>query len=262
MKKIFWLGIVLILCFDTSMAAHADEQWQEMRTLHFQVFYDQAPTDFIKNVEDMAERCYDEISRDLGFRVAAETIFSNPIKIYIYNNLRHFREKTNQNKHIHGVAYFKKRTIRTFPSAHGFFDSTLPHELGHIIFREFIGYDKSIPLWLDEGVAMYQEKAKRWGAHETVKRAIKEQQFIPLKALSRKKMRDLKNQKELSLFYSHAASIVYFMIKELGSYRFLNLCKNIKNGLSFDMALEKSYRQFKGLDDLQKAWVAYLEGNE
>ena len=88
----------------------------------------------------------------------------------------------------------KAKTIKTFPEAHGFFDTILPHELGHIIFRDYIGFTINIPLWFEEGVAIYQEKAKRLGANKAVKEAIENGQFIPLSQLSG--MRLYKNSKQ------------------------------------------------------------------
>ena len=51
----------------------------------------------------------------------------------------------------------KKKEISTYMWQEMLFDTILPHEMGHIIFREFVGYNKALPLWLDEGVACMQE---------------------------------------------------------------------------------------------------------
>ena len=40
------------------------------------------------------------------------------------------------------------------------FENVLTHELTHIIFREYVGFGWNVPLWLDEGVAMFMEKKK------------------------------------------------------------------------------------------------------
>lgn len=148
--------------------------------------------------------------------------------------------------------------IRTFPSAHGFFDSTLPHELGHIIFREFIGFKAQIPSWFEEGVAMYQEKARRWGAHDTVRKAMEDGTFKPLDELSITSLRRTSSKDLVNLFYAESASVVNFLINEYGQQRFVRLCRKLKDGGPFSWALDSVYVRFKNIDDLNKAWVKYL----
>ena len=153
----------------------------------------------------------------------------------------------------------KLKIIRTFPSAHGFFDSTLPHELGHIIFREFVGFKGEIPIWFEEGVAMCQEKAKRWGAHDMVRKAIEDGTFKPLSELSLTRLRRRTSKDLIDLFYAESASIVSFMINELGEQRFVRLCRKLKDGGPFSWAIDSVYSRFKNVDDLNDAWVKYLK---
>ena len=60
--------------------------------------------------------------------------------------------------------------------------SLLPHELGHIIFREFIGLESNCPSWLDEGVAMYQEKLKRKDIKLKLRQALEEKGLFPCRS--------------------------------------------------------------------------------
>jgi len=68
----------------------------------------------------------------------------------IYDNADDYVQAGKMASWSHGVASPKNKVIRTFPAAHGFFDSTLPHELGHIIFREFVGFKAQVPIWFEE----------------------------------------------------------------------------------------------------------------
>jgi len=112
-----------------------------------------------------SENSYKEIYSNLGFTRYRYWTAGNRTKIYIYDDVDDFVSNGGQAHWASGVASARSKVIQTFPAAHGFFDSTLPHELGHIIFREFIGHDVRVPLWFEEGVAMYQEKAKQPHAH-------------------------------------------------------------------------------------------------
>ncbi len=232
--------------------------WHEQRALHFLIYYKDAPMDFVRNVGQAAEGYYEEIRRNLGFTRYEEWSFDQRAKIYIYRDQEDYVNTAKQAHWSHGAANAKDKIIRTFPAAHGFFDSTLPHEMGHIIFREFIGFEASVPTWLDEGVAMFQEKAKRWGTNKAVKKAIEEKQFIPLPELSRLRLSNDTDPAVIDLFYAESASVVYYLIMELGEYRFVQFCRDLKEGKVFAQALGSAYGRFENLDELNQAWVKYL----
>jgi len=237
----------------------ARKVWKEYRTRHFLIYHKNAPQDFIKTVEDSAERYYDEITDNLGFTRHKSWSYDRRAKIYIFNDKEDYIQGAKQMGWSHGVALSQLKIIQTFPSAHGFFDSILPHELGHIIFREFIGPYARIPLWFEEGVAMYQEKAKRWGAHQEVKKAIENGSFIPLPELSRVRLSGLSDKALVNLFYAESASFMNYFINEQGKYRFIKFCRKLKSGKKFDQALRAVYVRFKSVEDLNKSWYRYLK---
>ena len=54
---------------------------------------------------------------------------------------------------VRGMVHYRQRVVYSFLGAPAFLDKT-PHELAHIVFREFVGFDNAgVPRWLDEGVA-------------------------------------------------------------------------------------------------------------
>ena len=109
-------------------------------------------------------------------------------------------------------------------------------------------------------MAIYQEKAKRLGSNKTVKEAIENGQFIPLSQLTGMRLyKDTKSQ-VVDLFYAESASVVYYLITELGEQEFYMLCNELKNNTPFEEALHKVYLRFKTIDDLNQAWVEYLQG--
>jgi len=75
--------------------------------------------------------------------------------------------------------------------------------MGHIIFREFVGFDnQAIPVWLDEGVASYQDNQVYTMAHKLVKDAIATNKFINLENLSKVNPQLMKDNESALLFYS------------------------------------------------------------
>lgn len=259
MKKVF-LFTILFLMLTMVLQAHADEnteKWNEFKKQHFIIYYQNAPTSFVEAVEESAERYYSRICSDIGFHRYDSWTFDDRASIYIYDNAEHYKT-SGAAEWSHGIASPKNKVIHTFPTAHGFFDSTLPHELGHIIFREYIGYKTIIPIWFEEGIAMYQEQAKRWGAHDIVKTAIENGDFMSLTELSAMKLGKGTQQNMVNLFYAESASIVNYMITELGEYRFKNFCRKLEEGSSFEWALETVYVRFKNIEELNKSWEKFL----
>lgn len=250
---------ILVLCFmQTLPIAWAQDKWNEFKGEHFIIYYKTAPMDFIKTVDEMAETYYREITQNLGFTREKWWTWENRAKIYIYDDAQDYIANSQQSDWSHGAAMAGEKIIRTFPSAHGFFDSTLPHELGHIIFREFVGLNAVLPLWFEEGVAMFQEKAKRWGANQDVKTAAKDGSFIPLPDLSHAGLSSSTDKNFINLYYAESASVVYFLITELGEERFVRFCRKLKGGATFEDALQSVYVRFKNVEQLNKSWLKYL----
>jgi len=253
------LAVLLMFLMSFVHTVDAKDPWKEHRARHVLIYYKEAPIDFVKTVEKEAEDAYKEITKNLGFYRTESWSFDDRAKIYIYDDREDYIENSKQHKWSHGSASARKKTIRTFPTAHGFFDSTLLHELAHIILREFIGYRSWVPLWFDEGVAMHQERAKRFGSNRDVRKAMEEGKFIPLEDLGRMRLTSATDEETILLFYAEAASIIHYLITELGDFRFVQLCRNLKKGDSFETALKSAYGRFETIKELGKAWERYLE---
>ncbi len=236
----------------------AEEEWHKYDSSHFIIYYKNAPTDFAKNVAETAESLYDEITRNLGFTRYHGWSRDDRAVIYIYDDHDEYKKHARNMEWSGGMANVEKKEIKTYAAESGFFDSTLPHELGHIIFHEFIKYNP-VPLWLDEGVAMYQEKAKRWGANKAVQMYLSHGKFIPLNELTRERLFKDPNKEIVNIFYAESASIVYYMIVEQGESRFENLCRRLSDGIAFEEALDASYGRFTNIQQLNDAWVSYLK---
>ena len=256
------LLLVLFLYANVSFAygEKKDEViWKEYKKQHFIVYYKNAPIDFVETVEEAAEESYKQIVKDLGFTGNKSWTWDDRAQIYIYDDQDDYIKNSQQMQWSAGAALTKKRLIKTYPTASGFFDTLLPHELGHIIFAEFVGPRAQIPRWFDEGVAMYQEKAKRFGSEEIVRKAIEDGTFVSIKGLLIYPLNNKTSREKVELYYAEAASIVYFMIKEHGQYKFVRFCRKLKEGGTFEFALRSVYVRFRSYDDLNAAWVNYLK---
>lgn len=255
----FVFGIIsLILCFHLLAL---EDDFQEEKSTHFIVYYKKSvDRSFIKEIIDTAEEYYDEIANNLGFHRYNFWLWDNRAKIYIFPDKTSYQKETGQPDWSGGCASYQDKTIWTYPHAVGFFDSILPHELGHIIFREFVGSNRKIPLWFEEGIASYQEKSKRYAATNTVKELKAENQLMTLEELSKIKGAHQITDSELAdKFYAQAVSIIYFLINKYGEYRFAILCRNLGENMSLDKALNETYYNIRSSDDLYKMWLRELK---
>jgi hypothetical protein len=258
MKRVFTVFITVSFLV-VSTAYSAQREWRVKKSTHFVVYYKNAPLDFIDKVVDAAEDYYREITFDLGFVRHDYWLWEDRAKIYIYEDPEDYQKASIEHSQWSGgIAFYREKRINTFPWDAGFFDTLLPHELGHIIFREFIGFDADVPLWLDEGVACFQEKARRWGSERIVRSAIDHNVFIPLNELSEITRYSLRDKNVRDLFYAESASIVYFLIVKQGKQGFVKLCKALRDGKKLDEAISYAYIKYDNLQELNDAWVRDL----
>ena len=254
MKKILF-AIVVFLSFSSLSSA---EEFKEKKSTHFIVYYEGIPGEFADTVIEYGERYYSELTEKLGFTRFDYWTWDKRAKIYIYPDKESYVKATHQPEWSGGVAAYDLKTIWSFPRESGFFDSLLPHELGHIIFREVIG-SKPVPLWLEEGVASYLETAKRFGAEKIILKALEDGTFIPFTELNQIGPVALRSRSDVLLFYSESVNIVNFLIDKFGPRSFSEFCRRLKEGKSFDDALSYSYFDIRSAKGLGELWENSLK---
>ncbi len=170
MKKFIFYFIIIFVFFTNIYAA---DEWNIKKSTHFIVYYKDKLDDFADKVIDKAEDLYEDVADYLGFRRDNFWLWENRAKIYIYKDAQGYHKATGLPAWSGGYAKVEEKVIKTYPWQEGFFDVVLPHEMTHIIFREFLGFDNlNIPAWLDEGVAGYKEHSRRFSAKRILKSAI------------------------------------------------------------------------------------------
>jgi len=256
MKKLSVRVLILLLSFFYTFA-EADE-WRIAKSTHFIVYYKEAKDSFINRAIETAEQYYDKIADDLGFRRYDFWLWDKRAKIYIYNDLEDYQTATGQPDWSSGIALPKDKIIQTFPDAQGFFDRVLPHEMGHIIFREFVGFDNhAIPVWLDEGVASSRECQRYAASSMLVKQAIKNGKFIEMEELAKFNPLGIKDDAAVSLFYAESISVVDYLLKEFGRDRFVLFCQTLRDKQDLERAVSYAY-SFSDIADLGRSWRKYL----
>jgi hypothetical protein len=233
-----WLAICLLIS-----ALGRAEDWQEAKGEHFIVYFTKE-AEFAKRVLNKAEVYYRRIASELGYpRYSEFWLWDKRVRIYIYPDRQTFLKMTGQPDWSHGMASYNDKKIISYAWSQGFVESLLPHEMAHLIFRDFVGFKGEIPLWLDEGVAQWAEEYRRPQLQAEVKKTFRKSGFLALEELLKIDFRYLSpdnkkvymrssltasgNQGVLflssdelvALYYLQAFSMVDFLIERYGSER-------------------------------------------
>jgi hypothetical protein len=150
--------------------------------------------------------------------------------------------------------------VATFEGSESFADTVLPHELTHLIFREFLGFDREIPLWLSEGVAQLQEKGGKDAAVRRAKRLLADGKLLPVSDLTAINVEQLREKRDPKDFYAQAVSLTGFMLKQYGSEKFRTFCGQLRDGKTLGDALKFTYTDsVRTIEELERLWKKSLE---
>lgn len=247
MRANFFITIIFFLNFLFSPQIGGEvfsSFWKVRKSPHFIIYYQEVPYGYISQLINSAEGYYHSIIERLGFVRFDFWTWENRAKIYLYPDKQEYQKMVKLFPQAEAVVHIKSRVIKTYVDEENFFDSILPHELGHIIFREFVGRNVKLPLWLDEGVACFQEESYLKKRLSLVKNMLKNNEFISLESLTFSQY----NTFSARLFYAESAGVVYFLIEGSGRDKFLEFCRFIRDKKDWLKALKKVY----GLENLKE----------
>lgn len=240
--------------------------WEHVKDKHFIVYYnfkeDLTPANLVLR---KAEEYYNKIANQIGYsRYSNFWTWDDRVKIIIFPDQAAFMQNTGQPAWSQGYSsrdskLFHSRIIVTYRQEQGFIDGVLPHEIGHLILHDFVGFDTPVPLWFDEGVAQLQEQGKRKLVDQSLKPIVKKGQHIPFSLLTRWDVRGEGDQKKVMIFYLQSLSVVDFMIRQYGSSSFGYLCRGLKDGKTMEEALRSVYSSsISTAENLEKRWAEYM----
>ena len=251
------LKLLIIFLFLPAALFAEDQPWHIFKSTHFLVYYHNAKESMVNDVALKAESCYNKITDELGFRRFDFWTWDNRAKIYLFDDQQEYMKATNEPSWSAGQAEIENKLVQTFITAQGFLDSVLPHELSHIIFREMVGfYNPGIPLWLDEGVASYQQKDNSFVKAELARR-ISQGNFISFEELNNFDVMSLKSTNSVDLFYTESYSLVKYLISEFGKDKFVLFCQDMRDRKDLLRALRRVY-SFNSLADFEASWKKYI----
>jgi len=228
-------------------------EWRLLKTRHMIVHHagDEAgATLAARAAEDAADR----MAAELGCaRASGSWTWDDRLHVFIYPSREEFLKATGSPAWAAARARAAAREIALFAGPEGVDGAALAHEVAHVVFREWVGFDGIVPLWLDEGVAAWLEARISGADSAAVRRRCRER--WPIERLAAMTSRDLASTDDAARFYAQAADLVGFMISQGGTASFLRFCRQLRSGKAPGDALRFAYpEKFRSIERLDAAW--------
>jgi len=276
------ISVLVFPLFFILVTASFAQEWIELNGEHFIVYFI-GEEKLAKEILDKAEFFYRNIATELGYpRYSEFWMWDKRVKIYLYPDHQAFLKATGQPQWSQGMADYKNKTIISYAWSKEFVEALLPHEIAHLIFRDFVGFKGEIPLWLDEGVAQWEEEAKRKQIKAMSRQLFNNDSVLSLEDMMKLDIRHitqtdrvyirstltksgergvlfLSGDNLINTYYIQAVSLVGFLIEKYGSYAFASFCRELRDGKSLEDALKFAYPDhIRNLTEFENKWREYL----
>jgi len=231
---------------------------QTLQRMHFIIYHNDKS--YANKVSWKAEYSYKKIIRHFGIDGFRPWEEKSKCRIYLFENRDDYVGLSGAPSWSAGCAMDSPPRLFIYKGALGLLENTLPHEITHLIFHLLIPREK-IPLWLDEGMAQYEEKD--WDAGHVkgyLKDCVEQGAYIHFDELFSLSNYPSKQEK-INIFYAESASIIDYLRKQQIASLYGKFILKIRHGKTVDQALKETYHpKFKnGTTDLEKYWLKYIQ---
>ncbi len=240
--------------------------WPRLSDKHFVViFKSSADESMARDILRRAEENYSKIDDSIGYsRYQLFWTWDERVKIILFPDQRSYIAATGQPAWSEGMAQpythlFRTRLIATFKGQSNVFAEVLPHEIGHLILHDFMGFDKSIPLFFDEGFAQLAQEREDLNYLGILAHLATQGRLPSVAVLLDPSSLSQQDPQAVSIFYAESLYIVDFLIKNYGRDQFKELCRHLRDGKGFEEAIKAAYYPtINSIEDLQIKWTRYL----
>jgi hypothetical protein len=247
--------------FETSPEImHFDDEhylWQSLTNTvpqggELTLFWYEGGDSFARELMDTCKEGLARLTQDIG------TYPERPIKIYIYASTSDLQgAMIFPQEWTGGAAFtgFSTIAIGISPVRLDWGKRALVHELTHLVVHQatFSPYGQ-LPVWLDEGLATYNEGELDPVFRSSLEEAILEDELISVRSLC--SPFSAETEKAL-LSYAQSYSLVEYLLDNYGQDSMLDLLTILKQGNTYDEALTEVYGfDIDGLDALWRGTLA------
>ncbi|MCH7504983.1 tetratricopeptide repeat protein [PVC group bacterium] len=221
---------------------------QKTGVSNFDIRYERDAAQYeIYDVKGMLYEARRKIGRDFGVYPKYKTI----VILYPEDDFEKIRDRPHW---LAGMFDGKIRIPLGKKASKDILEKIIFHEYTHVLIQDLT--NGNCPIWLNEGLARYEEYRGQKYGFLFLKRAIKQNQLLNFRDFSGTKIDFSMNADVVSLFYDQSYSFVNYLISKFRMYKIRKLCGDLGQGMSLEAALKKEFRM--SLDRLVLAWKKSL----
>ena len=227
--------------------------WRSLTEGKVTIYWYKGNDAFARELMSAAQQALGRLAEDTG------AYLEKPAELYIYASQQDLLGAMVYPQEWTGGVAFTRYSIMAIGIAPADIDwgkTTITHELTHLVIHQMtLNPYNSLPNWLDEGLAMYNEGLLDPTFTFYLNAAIVEGSLISVQSLSSPFSA---YADEAYLSYAESYSIVEYLIASYGQGKMLALLNTFSEGSGYDDALKKVYGfDMDGLDSL---WRDYVTG--
>ncbi len=235
-----------LLYFDTRF------DWQQRNARGMTVHWYEGSAAFGDELMDISIRALDMLEQEVGATI------DESVNIYVYANTRDMRAalRANSVEWVGGQANPGLGLIigAIAPGDTAEAGRIIPHELSHQVLHQAVENPYGgLPLWFDEGLAVYNQEADDYIFPVIVEEAARTDTLIPLEALAASFPADTDRA---LLSYAQSHSVVAYIIDEYG----MEATEQLVDAFAEATPVEKAIPDVLGMtiDELDAEWRATL----
>jgi len=222
------------------------KKMQRIETEHFNV---RLHRDYKMNVSvlrGILGKIYNRVGEDLDF-------YPPPDTPMIFYNEKDFREIFKQRGIVRAFYDGNIRIVFTTDFDNPSFASVAAHEYTHAVISMLT--DNKCPIWLHEGIAVYEQQRYAPIVLRNLRRAVKKDKKLSIEEME-KGFKDPADETELTMSYESAYTAVSFILDTWGWSGVRRMLRRIKNGQHFANAIdEEFYLSVRVFEDM---WNDYI----
>ena len=249
----------------TGLAEYArNQKWKVLETANFAVYYHDS--NHAKRTSKLTEDVFSKVTSEFGLKNISWE--NSKCRIFLLdddNAWSYFGAALGGVPDWSG-AFAVRGAREIYANANDkdfLLESSIPHEITHIIHAEYLGKNGVAPLWLVEGIAKHQEFGSKRIYYKIVSDCIKNGNYISLKELTA-----LTNYPstvdKVRYFYSASLSFVEFIIEKYGINTYIKLNSEFKDKSMPVLEFEKICSQFlnEKPDVVEKKWIDFVKSKK
>jgi hypothetical protein len=225
--------------------------WRSLTEGEVNIYWYKGNDAFAQELMSAAQQALERLAEDTGASL------DKPAELYIYASATDLQGAMVHPQEWTGGVTFTRYSIMAIGIAPGEISwgkTTITHELTHLVIHQMtLNPYNSLPNWLDEGLAMYNEGTLAPEFTSYLIWAIAENRLISVQSLSSPFSA---YAEEAYLSYAESYSLVEYLITSYGQGKMLELLNTFREGSSYDGALEEVYGfDMDGLDSLWRDYA-------